>query len=152
METLLNYFWLVAIGFNGLNAVIFWVKAQRYTQQNPELRPGYIRLIRAFFLGMSVPWVVMGVGLAIGSVSNIADYLDPRAGNPFVIAWWVSIWVLLLSFGYWIWFQSGAEQLIQHPGLIRGNPTSPKQIKLGWLLLLLIGVVAHGSILFLKPR
>ncbi len=152
MKTLPNYFWLVSIGFSGLNAVIFWVRAQRHIQKNPELRPGYIRLIRGFFLGMSAPWVVMGAGLETGSVSNLTDYFDPRAGNPFVIAWWISIWILLLFLGYWIWFQGGAEQLIQHPGLLRGNPKSPKEIKLGWLLLSIVSAVAHGIIFFLKPR
>jgi hypothetical protein len=97
---------------------------------------------------MSLPWVVMGIGMTIGNVPNIKDYFYPRIGNQFVIAWWVSIWALVLFLSDWIWFRGGAEKLIRYPGLLRGNPTDPKTIKIGCFLAFLGNIVA-SSIVFL---
>jgi hypothetical protein len=55
MKNLLNYFWLLMILVNGINAAVFWLRAQPYIQQNPNLRPGYIRLISWFFVGFKKP-------------------------------------------------------------------------------------------------
>ena len=152
METFFNYFWLVAIMVNVINAVIFWVRVQPYIQKRPELRPGYSKLIRGYVIGMSIPWIVMGIGMTIGGISNIADYFYPRAGNQFVIAWWVSLWALILLFSYWVWFRGGAEQLIKYPGLLQGNPTNPKTIKLMSLVVFISGIVSSGVIFFLETR
>lgn len=144
MATLFNNFWLIALLTNVLNSIIFWFRAQPYIQQNPVLKPGYIRLIRGFLIGMSIPWVIMGIGLGTGQVATITDYFHPRSGNQAVIAWWVSIWALFLFYSHWIWCQQGAEKLVQHPGLARGSPTNPKAIKLNSILMLVIGLIAHG--------
>ncbi|MEA5554550.1 hypothetical protein VB713_26830 [Anabaena cylindrica UHCC 0172] len=152
MNTFFNYFWLLAILVNGLNAVIFWVRSQPYILKNPELQPGYIRLIRGFFLGMSIPWVVMGIGMTIGGVAQISDYFYPRNGNQFVIAWWVSIWALMILFSYWIWFRGGAEEFIKYPGLFKGNLKNPKTIKLMWLVSFISGIIAHAIIFSLEPN
>lgn len=152
METLFNYFWLLAIAVNGINAAIIWARAQRYIKQNPELQPGYITMLRGFFLGMSVPWIVMGMGITTGGVSKIADYFYPRIGNRFVIAWWVSLWVLILLYSYWIWFRGGAEMLIKHPGFLKGNPSNPRTIKLMSLVSVVSSAVVAVIMFSLEPR
>ncbi|WP_414550749.1 hypothetical protein [Anabaena sp. CCY 0017] len=151
-ETIFNYFWLVAIAVNALNAVIFWVRSQPDIQKNPDLRPGYVRLIRSFFVGMSIPWIVMGIGMTIGGVSKITDYFYPRTGNQFVIAFWVSIWALIILSSYWIWFRGGAEQFIKYPGVFKGSPNNPQTIKLMWLLSLIGDIVVQVIIFSLEPR
>lgn len=151
METLFQYFWLLQIGINIVNSVIFWLRAQPYIKKQPDLRSGYIKMIRGFFVGMSVPWVVMGIGLTTGAVSNIAAYFYPRAGNQLVMAWWVSIWGLILSLSYWILFRGGAESLINYPVFFRGNPKNPKTIKLVCFLSLIVSLVAFVIIFYLWP-
>ena len=130
MDTFFKYFWLVAIVVNGINAVISWVRVQPYIQKKPEHRLGYLKLIRGYVVGTNIPWIVMGIGMTIGGISNIADYFYPRSGNLFVISWWISLWSLILLLSYWIWFRGGAEQLTKYPGLLKGNPTNPGKIKL----------------------
>lgn len=152
METIVNYFWLLAIAVNGINAIIFWVRSQRYIKQNLALQAGYITIIRGFFLGMSFPWIIMGIGMTWGGVSKIADYFYPRTGNLFVIGWWLSVWVLLLFYGYWLWFKGGAKMLIEHPGFFRGNPSNPRTIKLMWLLSAFTSAVVTGIIFYQEPR
>jgi hypothetical protein len=130
MESLTNYFWLAAIFVNGINAFVMWRRAQPHIQQNPDLRTGYIRLIQSFILGISIPWFIMGAGLMSGYVTKLKDYMYLHTLNPFVMGWWISWWAVILLFSYWIWFQGGAETLIKYPDLFRGNPSSPRTIKL----------------------
>jgi hypothetical protein len=80
----------------------------------------------------------MGLGLTSGGVSNLANYFYPRYGNPFILAYWLSILGLIFIYNAWIWFASGAETLIKHPGILRFNPSNSKTIRLTSLLLLLI--------------
>lgn len=109
-------------------------------------------MIRSLLLWLTVPWVVMGVGLTSGNVSNIADYFYPRTGNLFVIAWWASLWILILIFSVWLWFQSGAEKLIKYPGFLRANATNPGTIKLIYLLTLFSNVVVTVIIFSLEKK
>jgi hypothetical protein len=138
LEILINYFWLIAIIINGVNAVIAWMRSQPFIQKNPELKAGYVKLILSIFLCLTIPWIVMGLGLKSGGVSNLADYFYPCCGNLFILAYWSSILGLIFVYNAWIWFAGGAEILIKHPGILRFNPSNPKTIRLTSLLLLLI--------------
>jgi hypothetical protein len=97
-------------------------------------------MICSLFLWLMLPWVIMGMGLISGNVSDISDYFYPRTGNPFVITWWASLWILILLFSVWIWFQDGAEKLIKYPGFLRANLSNPRTIKLIYLLTLFSNV------------
>lgn len=137
LEILISYFWLIAIIINGVNAVIAWIRSQQYVQKKPALRSGYVKLILSIFLCLNIPWIVMGLGLTSGSVSNFANYFYPRYGNPFILAYWASILGLIFVYNTWIWFAGGAEILIKYPGILKFNPSNPKTIKLTSLLLLI---------------
>ncbi|MEA5597326.1 hypothetical protein [Rivularia sp. UHCC 0363] len=151
IETVINQFWLLAILVNAVNALIWWFRAQPHIQNNSALRVGYTKLIRGFFLGTTAPWLVMGLGMTAGGIANIADYWVLQTKNPFVVAWWISIWTVILLLSYWIWFRGGAESLIKYPGLLSGSPNSPQAIKRMWLLAVMGSVIAVGVAFFLKP-
>ncbi len=152
MKSLFDNFWLLAIVINGLNAAILWQRSTPYVKENPALQKGYITIIRGFLVGMNLPWVIMGIGLKVGGVSHLNDYLYPSNGNIFVFAWWTCLWGLILLFNYWIWFRGGAQMLIDHPGLLRGNEQNPQTIK--WMSLSLIFASVFTSIVSFsaKPR
>jgi hypothetical protein len=155
MKNLFDYFWVLMLAVNGLNASILWMQVQTYIHKNPKLRPGYIKLIRGFYTGMSVPWIFMGFNKITGKVSHIGEYFYPRAGNQFVIGWWVSIWTLLFMATYWVWFRGGAEKLIEYPGLFKGKPSNPQFIKIMYLLLLIgnmVGTIVIFSISTLTSK
>ncbi len=133
-----EYFWLIAIAVNSINAVIFWHRAQPHIAADSSLRPGYVGLVRGFFIYSSIPWVVMGAGLLNQHVSRLSDYFYPSSGNPWVIAWWVSLWCMILGITYWMLFRGGAIALIRHPGLINPALTDPTRVKQMWLFSLMI--------------
>lgn len=152
MGIFIDYFWLIAIIVNGVNVVIAWIRAQPYIQKKPALRSGYVKLIRIIFLSLSLPWVIMGLGLISGSVPSITNYFYPRYGNLFVLAYWLSILALLFVCNSWIWFAGGAETLIKYPGIFKFYSSSPKTIRLSSLLLLLSCIFITAIMFFVEKK
>jgi len=64
------------------------------------------------------------------------DFLQPRSGNPYVLAWWWAMAALLALGTVWMLWGGGAETLARHPGfaLVPQWPAS----KLRWLWLGLV--------------
>lgn len=143
----LRYFWLLAIAGTFLNAYILKMRFQKYIIEDPSREVGYEKLFRGYLVYLNIPWVVMGIGIVFGKISTIFDFFYGLRGfNPFIILFWISIillWALLLV---WIYFLGGAEFLIAHPGLLRGNIKSSKLIKI-YVALLFVGSI--GALFFL---
>jgi len=144
-----KYFWLLAIIVTVINWLIFRKRAQKYIEENPQLAEGYAVLFRGYLFWMNIPWVVMGIGCTAGGVPSVWYYFRPRDGNPYVIAWFVSVFLLWLFGTFWLFFRDGAEMLTRHPGamefrygLKKKDITNPVLIKLFWLLALAGGVIA----------
>jgi hypothetical protein len=131
-----------------VNALILKFRSRAHIQQRPELAAGYQRLFNGVLLWGNLPWIVMGIGILFGGVHSVFSYFRPRDGNPYVLAWFgvvVALW--LLSF-YWLFARRGAEFLVEHPGLLRGNPKSPAMIRVFYCLMVAGGVVALRLMFF----
>jgi hypothetical protein len=141
IETLfLRYIWLTMLLGIGLSTVHLWFQARNRIVQNPELQEGYNQLFKGFFLSMSLPWLVMGIGIVLGGVPSYMEFFQPRNGNPFVLAFWLVILLLVVIGFWWVYFHEGAEFLAKHPGALGARITSPFLVKI------LMGVVLVGGI------
>jgi hypothetical protein len=123
-------FWLFAIIITILNAYFYKLRFAKIIEQKPELKDGYNKLVKGYVFYLNIPWVVMGIGMIFGNVSSVFDYFRPGSGNPFILAFYISIlslWVLGLI---WIWLKGGAEFIIMYPGLLREGIRTPTQVKL----------------------
>jgi hypothetical protein len=143
-----KYFWLIGIIVTGINWVIFRKRAQRYIEEKPELKDGYEALFRGYLLWMNIPWVVMGIGCTVGGVPSVWQYLRPRDANPYVLAWFASVFLLWVIGTFWLFFRGGAETLSRHPGAVefrygfkRKDIARPIVIKFFWLLALTGGII-----------
>ena len=143
-----EYFWLIAIIVTGINWVMFRKRAQKHIDENPELKRGYEALFRGYLLWMNIPWVIMGIGCTVGGVPSVWHYFRPRDGNPYVLAWFASVFLLWVFGTFWLLFREGAETLARHPGamgfryeLKSKDITNPLQIRAFWLLALAGGIV-----------
>jgi hypothetical protein len=147
-----KYFWLIALVVNGINVAIFYQRAQPYIKENPALASGYMTIFKGFFLGSSLPFVIMGIGILSGNVANVFAYLNPWDGNIFVVAWWAVLTGTSWLLAYWVWLRGGAEMLAAHPGLFtRGMPITPSYLKLFTLLSALMSVVMPGLLYLEQP-
>jgi hypothetical protein len=117
-------------------------RAQRQIKTRPELRDGYLALIRKFVTWNNLPWVVMGVGCIIGKVPSVFSFFRPRDGNPYVLAFFGSIFLLWGLITYWLGFQGGAQTLADCPGLMNFNFRSPRMVMAFWFLCLAGGIFA----------
>lgn len=148
LPALFAHIWLLFVAVTVLNAVILRFRSQRYLRERPELADGYRQLFKGVLLWGNLPWVVMGVGIELGGVPNVFSYFRLRDGNPFVLVWIgcvVAIWVLGF---YWLFARRGAEFLIEHPGLLRGEPKSPAMIRAGYCLMVAGGVLGLAFMIF----
>ena len=144
-----KYFWLIMIAVTAINLVMFRKRAQKYIEEKPELKDGYETLFRGYLFWMNIPWVVMGIGCTLGGVPSVWHFFEPRDGNPYVLAWFASVFFLCAFGTFWLFFRGGAETLARHPGAVefrygfkRKDVTNPKVIKAYWLLSLAVVIVA----------
>ena len=128
-------FWLIVVLVTSINFLAFKDKAKKYIKQDQALSVDYEKLFQHYFFWFNMPWIIMGIGLVTGGVSDVVYYFRPQDGNPFVLVWYVSIFSLWVVGTYWLIFKEGAEMLIKCPGALRGNVTSPLFIKILWIVL-----------------
>lgn len=143
-----KYFWLVAMVVTVINWFLFRKRAQKHIEENPKLAEGYAALFRGYLFWMNIPWVVMGLGCTVGGIPTVWHYFRPRDGNPYVLAWFGSVFFLWVFGTFWLFFKDGAETLARHPGAMEfrmgfksKDITSPIFIKAFWLLALASGIV-----------
>jgi hypothetical protein len=106
------------------------------------LTGGYRQLFWGVLFWGNLPWMVMGAEIELGGVPGIFSFFRPRDGNPFVLAWHGVVIVLWILGFYWLFARRGAEFLIDHPGLLRGNPKNPAVIRLYYCLAVAGSIVA----------
>jgi hypothetical protein len=139
-----KWFWAVFIVVTLANAGFFRLRARRHIQENPDLADGYAKIFRGFVIWGNIPWIVMGVGCLFGGVQSVFELFRPRDGNPFVLAFFASVFLLWALGTFWLFFRGGAEMLVKHPGLLNVDFKSPLRLKLFWLLCLagqILGVI-----------
>ncbi len=147
-----KYFWCVAIIITAINWLMFRRRAQKHIIVNQQLEKGYTTLIRGYLLWMNVPWIVMGLGCTVGGVPSVWHYFRPKDGNPYVLAWFGSVFFLWAAGTFWLFFKNGAETLARYPGVIEfryglkrkdiANPVMIKALRLLCLAGGIIGVTA----------
>jgi hypothetical protein len=140
MTILFKYFWLLAIPVSILNALILWIRSRPKIARDPTLKDGYRKLILGILFWSNLPWAIMGIGCTVGEIPSVFHFFRPRDGNPFVIAFFATVFFEWIILTYWLFARGGAEMIIRHPGLVR-DLKSPTQLKLLWCLALLGGIV-----------
>lgn len=147
METLFKHTWVLFIAVTVANAFFLKAQSKKYIEKKPELQKGYDAYFKGILLYGNIPWVLMAIGNLSGITNNTLDYLNPRTLNPIVLLFHTATLVLWAVAAWWIYTQSGAEFIEQHPGLFRGRDRSKdaqltaKQVKAFFPFLLLAGIV-----------
>ena len=107
-----RYFWLMCLVlsayqyFTGLRSLA--------SMDSTDLRASSeaIGLRRWFLIVADLPWVVMGWGILIGGVPNLWAFFRRQDRNPYVLAWFVTIFAVALWFAFWVFFLGGAEKMV----------------------------------------
>jgi hypothetical protein len=142
-----RHFWLLFVAVTCVNGVIWWRRAQKQIEGNPQLEAGYRRLIRGWIIYGNLPWLVMGAGVTVGGVPTVVHFINLRNG-PWVVAWFVTVVMLWALTIIWLFFRRGAEQLIEYPGMLNLPSRNPWVIKAYFLLCLAGGIVGLCAMIF----
>lgn len=134
--------WLLAILSMFLKAYSIRRKADKKIALNPELEDGYRKIIKGYLVWGNIPWVVMGIGITIGGVPSVFHYLNFNSSNPYILAFFISVFFISIMGTYWILFKDGAEMIAKHPTLLSYDVKSPMQIKIFWSICVVGGIVA----------
>ncbi len=137
-----KWFWAACIIVTFLNGAVFHFRAKKRIQENPDLEKGYQKIIKGFVTWGNLPWIVMGIGCTVGGIPSVFSYFHPQDGNPYVLAFFASVFLVWILGSYWILFRGGAQELVTHPGMFNYEITSPTIIKLVWIACLVGGIVA----------
>ena len=102
IEVVFKHFWLAFVVVTIINARYWRAGVQGRIRAQPELEAGYRRLYRGYLFWGNVPWLLMGAGVLSGQVQWMFDFLQPRSGNPYVLAWWWAMAALLALGTVWM--------------------------------------------------
>ena len=137
-----KWFWVMCIAASFVNAAIMKSKVAPYIVARPELEAGYRAIIRGMLIWGNLPVVVLGFGCVLGKIPSFFSIFRPRDGNPYVIAFYASLFLIWILGTNWIIFRGGAEMIVKHPGVLNFNVTSPRIVILLWLLSMAGGIAA----------
>lgn len=146
MEFWFRYFWAIALAVNAVNLVAMSLQPG-LSSNDPEEREWYADFKRRLVLVGSIPWLVMGAGSTLGGVPNMLYYFRPQDRNPWVLAWFGSMFAIWVAVSYWIFLRGGAESLAAHPQAFQPPISDPRKVKGFWLLCSAGGVL--GVVLML---
>ena len=104
-----RYFWAIALGTTAVNTCAAAWKAQKHIASDPSLGEGYRRMLKHYAFWMSLPWIVMGVGIVIGGIPSVFHFFRPRDGNPYVLTFHVTVICLWILSVVWIYFRGGQK-------------------------------------------
>jgi hypothetical protein len=135
-----RWFWAIAIAMTFVNVLMIRFRAKRHIRENPDLATGYSTIIRGLAIWGNIPWIVMGIGCLFGDVPSVWHFLRPSDGNPFVLAFFVSVFVIWILGSIWLFFRNGAELLVRHPGVLNMDFKDPLMLKLMWCVCLAGGI------------
>jgi hypothetical protein len=141
VDFIAKWFWAVCIVMSFVNAAIMKYRAAPYIRANPELADGYRTIIKGMLLWGDIPFAVLGIGCLTGRIPSIFYIFRPRDGDPYVIAFYVSVLLTWILGANWIIFRGGAEMLVKHPGVLNMNLKSPRIVILLTLLSLAVGIM-----------
>ncbi|MBN1907548.1 MAG: hypothetical protein JW927_20880 [Deltaproteobacteria bacterium] len=137
-----KHFWILFIVVTFANAIIMKIRTRKHIERDPSLKVGYDIIFKGFLIWGNIPWVVMGAGILTGRVPTIWHYFKPQDGNPYIIAFFISIFIVWLLGTYWLFVKNGADLLVSHPGIFRSDFSSSTKVKLFWVLSLIGGIAA----------
>jgi hypothetical protein len=106
-----RYFWLLCLALSAYQYVAGVRSLASRDPTDPRASAEAIALRRRFVILSDLPWVVMGWGILAGGVPNVY-FFRPQDRNPYVLAWFASIFVIVLYFAFWVFFRGGAEKVV----------------------------------------
>ncbi len=122
MRLIFQYSWALIVLVVLANAAFWRIEARHRINSDPSLRRPLNRLYGGFAFWLSLPFLVMGVGIVFGETGSAFAYLRLDFTNLFVAAFHIVVVTEYGLFAYWVFFAGGADQLALHTELLHARP------------------------------
>ena len=142
-----RHFWLVALVVTATGGLFKAIYVSLTKGLRPDVRSCRRKVALGWAVFGSVPWAVMGLGIVRGHTESVLHYLRPRTGGGFVLAFWLSIAVLLALGTCWVFLGNGAHVLSR----ARGPYTKPGYTRLTWGMCVAAALLAFVVLLVIEP-
>jgi hypothetical protein len=109
-----RYFWLIGIIFSLWDHYQWTTRRKDVVARKPELADSYGLVMWSNTVFYSLPWLVMGLGIMLGRVNGVFDYLHPCSGNLFVVAFHLTIVLLVATVTIWVLLLGGGAYLARY--------------------------------------
>src|SRR5688572_26838298 len=117
-KLILDNFWIFLILATVVNAFLLKIRFRKFIDEQPDLQDGYDKLFKGYLVYLNIPWIVMGGGMVFGKVSSFFSFFRPMEGNPYVLAFHITVIFLSILSVWWLYFKGGAEFLAKYPGAL----------------------------------
>lgn len=119
---LYRYFWIVCIVVLFATAAFWRMEAKDRIRADPTLRQPMNRLYGGFVFWLSLPFLVMGLGIVTGNVDTVFHYMSLDTDNPYIIGFLFLLFAEDALFMYWVFFQHGDQRLALHTEIAHARP------------------------------
>lgn len=126
----LRHLWVMLVLGNTLGIALQWWWANRRLRQDPKAQARVAAMAKRSLIVTCIPWVVMGIGATVGGIPSFFEFLRPRVGNIYVLAFYASIVAVWALTSWWLVFRDGATQVVACKGFFSFDFSSPLQIYL----------------------
>ena len=141
-------FGMICVGVVVANGAIFKARARGYASDDPALLQdayGIANAFRYWLGGLTLLWTI---GMAVG-ISTF-DPLEPESSlSWFDILMFVLDIVMFARASWWVYFQGGADRLLEHRRMFR-LPNSKVLILFLWTVI--VTVIGYSVVTELVPR
>jgi hypothetical protein len=107
-----RYFWLLGLAMPAYNYAVGIRSLSSRDPTDPRASAEAIALRRWIANFSALPWAVMGWAITIGGVPNVWYFFRPQDRNPFVLAWFATIFFLAVYLAYWVFLRGGAQKIV----------------------------------------
>lgn len=105
-----------------------------YTTVNYDTTSTYKSFVFLKFIVMSIPWLILGVGIVFRITDSTYQIFSPISLNPFVIAFYLYHVIVFALMYIWVNKAGGDQFLKKYPGLFQKSVESKKKIRSSWNL------------------
>jgi hypothetical protein len=120
-----QYFWLLCLAVTVYDYVAVRRRLAATADLDADAAAGLNEYLRRFALVTSIPWLIMGAGQIVGSTPAVWYYFRPQDRNPFVLAWFGSIFLVSVWYAYWVLLAGGAKITVELGKVSRGGTFPP---------------------------
>lgn len=114
---LIEHFWVVLTIIGVLNGLIWWWRGRNL---EADLKARHRQLVLVFTVWATVPFLLMGLTIALGGVSSILEYLV-RPWNPYVLGWYILVLCMNGAVALWL-LRGGSAEMVRMPNMMVQMP------------------------------